>query len=194
MFHSVFLSLQAHVLKEETRRDESRSKTTAGWKQWKGIKMEGGGEGDKRQNPSQNLAARHRAPRLEYIFLHMADIGTTHITPACHQHVPMPVSTAGCLTPIATHPKGGFHKGCTTKLVLRRAWKSWPLWKPSCLFEVPAHGFSSWLLDLRVSENVFAWLLNCDFMQLLTIYTNNNQRAARNRIMSEFLLGLSNSE
>lgn len=126
MFHSVFLSLQEHVLKEETRRDESGSKTTAGWKQWKGIKMEGGGGGDKRQNPSQNLAARHRATRLEYKFLHMAPVGwhllgTTHITPACYQHVPMLVSTAGCLTPVATDLKGGFHKSCTSKLVLRRA-------------------------------------------------------------------------
>lgn len=126
MFHSVFLSLQAHVLEEETRRDESRSKTRAGWKQWKGIKMEDGGGGDKRWNPSQNLAARHRATRLEYKFLRMAPIGwhligTTHITSACHQHVPMLVSTAGCLKHIAIHSKGGFHKGCTSKLVLRRA-------------------------------------------------------------------------
>lgn len=164
MFHSVFSPLQEHVLKEETRKDESRSKTTAGWEQWKRTEMESGGEGGgggrKRQKTSQNLVARHGATRLEFQFLHMAPAGwhLTLLTLACHRHLPMVVPVEGCPRSIAIHLKGNFLKCCSSLIVLGRAGG---LENQAVFVEVPAYGLSSWLLRLWISEKALAWSLSC---------------------------------
>lgn len=49
----------------------------------------GGGGGGKRQKLSQNLAARHRATRLEFQFLHVAPIGR-HLIGTTHRHTSVP--------------------------------------------------------------------------------------------------------
>ena len=149
MFHSVFLSLQEHVLKEETRRDESGSKTTAGWKQWKGIKMEGGGGGGggKRQKPSQNLAARRRATRLEFQFLRVAPVGW-HLIGTAHCHTGVsPTCANNCahrrLPNIYSHtPERWFSQMLHTSTCPGKSWEAWLLWK-TVFIEVPAYGFSS---------------------------------------------------
>lgn len=141
MFHSVFLSLQEHVLKEETRRDESRSKTTAGWKRWKGIKMEGGGGGGegKRQKTSQNLAARRRATRLEFQFLHVACVAW-HLIGTAHRHTSVPPTCANAgaysrLPDIHSHtPERWFSQMLHILTCPGKSWEAWLLWKPSCLY------------------------------------------------------------